>query len=292
MTAVSAKNPMRPVNWRWQRAQSIFNRTGIAASRSYDTPIGFHWIKRAVACIRAMNLARDEAAMARVAEEYPDIYWAYWIYDAPSSQQRYSIEAHLLAEDTFKRIADLCGTSADVIEAYEALFFNVLSKLRNRLYITNCVFGASVSNGLAYREQDVLWKMYGYFLGPKVLDAVETQFISPTRCTNSDQVGDVLRDDAIGSLKLKTAMAARTAPVAGHQFEILELFAKFVEIESSTGRTTTGQGALVNHIQLMINELPVRRDFRVALPESAVEDGYYASDIPADSEFSEIVQQS
>ena len=170
---------------------------------------------------------------------------------------KYAIEAYLLARSESWQIAQHTGFTESAIDAYEAVFFNVRPKIEQKGYIVHKVLGPAVQQGLADREYDLLWKMYGYFLGPHVLAAIETRFSSPLWCDSPDGVGDAIQDDAISTLKLRAAIAAKTVPVnGGTQMALLEQFTKFVEVERNTDSAGKAQSAIMGHIGAMMTALP------------------------------------
>ncbi len=255
--AIAGNNPFRPADWRWQRAKEIHEGEGPMASRRRDGLQGNKWIRRAVDYLTAEAAATSDAQRVALADGYTDIFWAVWAWQAQANPQRHSIEAHLLARETNYEIGYRCGVAPSVVEAYEALFFNVREKLHHRQYILNCVMGPAIHRGLSEREYDLLWKLYGYFLGPYIVDALESKFSNPVWCGTPEAVGAAVLDDAIGTLKLKAAIAAKTVPVNQHtQLALMEQFTKFVEVERNTDSAGQAQEQILDHIAAMMTTLP------------------------------------
>jgi len=261
---IAAGNPFRPADWRWQRAKEIVDGDGPATTRRRDEVVGYKWINRAVNFIRAYDECEQDSERAILAEQRPDIFWAHWAWVSTTSPQKDSIEAHILAREEDHEIAWRCGTKPDVITAYEALFFNVRDKLQHKQYILHCVMGEAVQRGLSEREYDLLWKMYGYFIGPYVLDALESKFSNPVWCGTPDGVGAAVLDDAVGTLKLKAALAAKTVQVNSHtQLALMDQFTKFVEVERNTDSAGKSQEQILDHISAMMTTLPFNVGGRV-----------------------------
>jgi len=255
---IMASNPFRPADWMWQRAVEIVDRDGPRASRKRDGLKGFKWINKAVSFLRAYQRAsEDEAALARLATKRPHIFWAHTAWSSATNVQKHLIEAHLLARTDDFSIAFRCDMDPAVITAYEALFFNVKEKLEHRSYILNCVMGPAIHRGLSEREHDLLWKLYGYFLGPYIVDALESKFANPVWCGTPDAVGASVLDDAVSTLKLKAALAAKTVSVnQGTQLALMEQFTKFVEVERNTDSAGKAQEQVLDHIHAMMTTLP------------------------------------
>lgn len=253
---VAYDNPLRPVDWKWQRAVAIYENIGAAASRRRDTPNGHAWIKRAKSFKTDIENARTDAMREQVAYNYRDIFWAHWIW-ASENPMKYSLEAHILARENNFEIGYRCGVAPDVVEAYEQLFFNVRERIHHRKYILNVVIGVAAHRGLSEREYDLLWKLYAYNLGSHVLDALEDKFANPMWCGTPDGVGAAIQDDAIGTLKLKAALAAKTVQVNSHtQLALLEQFTKFVEVERNTDSTGKAAEQILENIQAMMITIP------------------------------------
>jgi len=262
----AAQNPFRPADWRWQRATALFEGTpgAMAANRRLDGPDGFTWINTALRFLREYNTARTETARARLSERRPGLFWAYWIWRS-TNPLKHVIEAQLLARSSAYSIGYRCNTAPDVINAYEAMFFNVNDKIQHRSYILNCVIGPAIHRGLTEREYDLLWKLYGYFLGPAIVDALEGKFANPTWCGTPTAVGAAVMDDAISTLKLKAAIATKTVKVDQYtQLAIMDAFTKFVEIERTTDSAGKAQEQILDHISAMMTTLPFNVGGRVA----------------------------
>lgn len=253
---IAAYNPMRQVDWKWQRAVAIHEGSGMTTTRRRDTPQGHAWIQRAYRFKNDLENARTDAARETVADNHYDIFWAHWIWSS-ENPMKYSIEAHILAREDNFEIGFRCGAAPAVVEAYEQLFFNVREKLQHRKYIANVVMGPAVHRGLSEREFDLLWKLYGYNIGSHVLDALEDKFANPMWCGTPDGVGAAIQDDAISTLKLKSALAAKTVAVNGHtQLALLEQFTKFVEVERNTDSSGKAAEQILENIQAMMITLP------------------------------------
>lgn len=253
---IAAHNPMRQVDWKWQRAVAIYEGVGPSATRRRDTPEGHAWIQRAKRFKDEYEAARTPLQQETVADNHFDIFWAHWIWTS-ENPMKYSLEAHILAREDNFEIGFRCGLAPDVVEAYEQLFFNVRDKLHHRKYIVNVVLGPAVHRGLSEREFDLLWKLYAYNIGPHVLDALEDKFANPIWCGTPDGVGAAIQDDAISTLKLKSALAAKTVSVNSHtQLALLEQFTKFVEVERNTDSSGKAAEQILENIQAMMITLP------------------------------------
>lgn len=251
----AAANPLRPPDWAWYRAQHIHDGLGPPTTRRRDGATGYTWIRKASRYLAAAATFSDQAGYLQLSELYPEIFWALQLRSTVT-HQRHAVEAYILSRQDDYDIGFRCGIPERVVHAYEALFFNVRDKLDHVSYILHVVIG-DIQRGINPSAFFQLWKLYGYFCGPRMLAAIESRFVSPTWCNGPDDVGGTLADDAIGTLKLQSALAAKSIPVDNAtRMSLLEQFTAFVGIE----RTTDGQGraqeALQNCILEMLKGLP------------------------------------
>ena len=107
------------------------------------------------------------------------------------------------------------------------------------------------------REYDILWKLYAYFYGPEMLQAVSHRFVNPTWVATQDTVATAVEADAISTLKLKAMLAAKTVPVNSQtQMGLIDAFTKFVEVERMSDSTHKAESQLMDHVVAMMQGLP------------------------------------
>lgn len=224
-------NGLRPVDWRWQRACQLADQ-GRSCQRRYDD----HWVSEAVAWKRLVNRGLDEDAEIALAERFPAIFFAHHIRE-DSLSDRYTIEARLLARQTPQEIAQRIPVAPEVIEAYAAMYFDVGNRLDYPDFIVTRVIGEAIWSGLADRPHDVLWKLWGYFVGPVILDSLIYTMAAPTWLTSTAQVPAFVADDIRLNLQTKAAMGVRGWKTNSfNQGQLVELYLKGVEIEKLSGR--------------------------------------------------------
>lgn len=226
-------NPLRPVDWRWERAR-ILREQKLKFSK-YDDK----WVKLAYKFQLALMGCKDDIDRFELLEKNPTIYFAYVLKGQAQPEAKLyiksEIEARLLSRQSYDEIAKKCSCTPETIDAFENLFFNINDRLDNPTYIVHQVMGPAIHRGLYQREYDLLWKLYGYFCGPLVIDALTTTFTNPVRPGNSDQVDSMFVDDTRSTMRRKAALAARSISVTDMtQLAILEMYTKFLEIEKDT----------------------------------------------------------
>jgi hypothetical protein len=250
-------NPRRATNWRWLRAVQI-DGGGSRASRALDGPEGFKWIRRASRLKRRYEEAGNRPElMYRLVQYDRAMFWAHSIWLDDKAPTRWAFEARILAGESDLEIAERLGTDPEIVEAYEAVFFQVREMLQRRDYIVNVVMAAAVTRGLSERQYDLLWKMFGYHGGPHVLDAVISKFTPIAKPDSADGVGQFFQEFAVNTVKHKAAIATLTVPINLHtQLALIESFVKYVEIEKGSENATKAHSTIVENIGAMLGALP------------------------------------
>jgi len=214
MIAFLASNPWRLPHWPWLRAMHIVEGgPGTTPRRDGQTRI---WIKRAIEFRTASDECRNDGQRLALAVDFPEIFWAHRLWQDNGQPTKWAIEAYILARASNREIAARNGCSVEIIEAYQQLFFNVREKLNHREYVLHTVIGESLHRGLTEDAYDVLWKLFGYFGGPHVVDALIAPVASPTQPMQPEDVSGFFRDTTLKVLKEKAALAALLVPATEH----------------------------------------------------------------------------
>ncbi len=247
-------HPYRLTNWRWERARFLRENNNRALSKSNEDSVVIEAHKFQTGLFKC----RDEVDHCLLAEKYPDIYYAYDIWDqdeleiGTTNPARFEIEARILACQPLAEIADRVCAPLNAIIYYEKLFFNVTDRIEKPGYILHQVIGPSVHKGLSDRHYDVLWKLYGYFYGPVVLDSLITTCQSPSKLQDPKQLDEFFANDARSSIRRKSAVAARTMPINSYtQIPIIELHAKMLELETDKGEDQSHNLIMANIGEMM-----------------------------------------
>lgn len=255
MSSFNAKNPMRPPNWRWERALYLRN-TGRTRTNSED-----EWIRQAIRFQAAMERNTDPIDQMEVAEAYPDIYYASSLYRRQGAQEaknplRYAIEARILADQTDAEIAQAAGVDPSLIFWYEKLFFNVREKLLSHDYILTVAIGPAIYTGMNEREYDLLWKVFGYIYGPKVLEAFIKGTTKQFRPKDDEETEAAIVADIKHSLRRKAMVAARTFAINNFsQSELLNVYSRFLEIEKE-GESGSAKDFFLTNVGNILARMP------------------------------------
>ena len=252
-------NPKRATNWRWQRAVQI-DSGGPRASRAMDGEDGFAWIRRASRLKRRYEQAGNRPDMMyRLVQYDRTMFWAHSLWMDEKAPTRWALEARILAGENNLEIAERLGTDPEIIEAYEAVFFQVREMLHRRDYVVNVVMAEAVTRGLSERQYDLLWKMFAYHGGSHVLDAVISKFSPIAKPDGPDGVSQFFQEFAVNTVKHKAAIATLTVPINTHtQLALIESFVKYVEIEKNSENAGKAHSTIVENIGAMLGALPFK----------------------------------
>jgi hypothetical protein len=284
----SARNPRRPVDWRWQRA-AIAATGEYPLSRRRD---GDTWVARATKFIREHENCETELDLAALSERHPILYWAHDLWytrDDSGNPVRSEVEARLLADDEPDNIARRVATEVEVIEAYERLFFNVRERLCNRGYLMHCVLGPSIHLGFQASEYDLIWKLFAVLGGPLAVDLMIDQSVGHARPDRASDLKYFVADVAQNDLRRVAMLALKTLRINNfNAMEIIDKFLKLVELERAGG---AGAGiateAVKQNVHAMLVSLPFtvgRRLIHVDAPPLERYDG-----LPAELRYEEVM---
>jgi len=248
LTEFSPRNPFRVPQWRWERARNVVEDNSPLSRRMDDNAV-----RRAVHFRRRLELCNTPQDVALLEMEESPMFWAYEIFSA--RQESYQglkneLEARILAQDTPEHVASRCCISPLAVKAYEEVFFNVTDRIQNTGYILHQVIGPRLHRGLQARDYAELWKLFGYFGGPIVLNMMIDQCVDPQRPVQSADLVNFVKDHTTKTLTRQAAVAAQTLTINPFsQTEILDLFTKLLAIDKQAGPGTTGadssyQGAI------------------------------------------------
>lgn len=146
------------------------------------------------------------------------------------------------------------GVPMKAIRAYKELFFDVEDKINQKSYIEHYVIGSDIQN-LQEDNYETIWKLFGYHLGPKVLQAIVSRTVNPRYCQSADSVNASLKEDIMGSFQIACAVASKH-PAGGTAAtkHLTGLFAKFMEVDKMEDLSSSSN-QLIEHIKALIGSL-------------------------------------
>ena len=250
-------NPLRSPAWPWLRAVSIVSDGAPNVSANVDSRAGCRRVRPLLPFLRALQSVSSDRQKIELMSENPTLFWAHSIYAQPDAPAKWLIEARLLARESDMEIAARLGCTPDIIKCYHDTFFDVREKLDFRDYILHAVFGEAIYRGLHERQHDLLWKMFGYFGGPYVIDAVSSRLINATWANTPADAASFFQDAALNVMKHKAAVAAITVPINSEtNLDLIGAFVKYVEIERTTESQGQAKDQIIDNIQKAMELIP------------------------------------
>jgi hypothetical protein len=147
-------------------------------------------------------------------KRWPEITAAHELYMSPHpALLRKEIEARFLSKEPIESIARKTGYTAEQLQMYERLFYNVTDRLHNRSYITQHAIGENCHVGINQRDYEVLWKHTGFNLGPAALDTVIYKSFDAAPPSRMEEVAVLASHLARQHLAVKSLFSALNVPV-------------------------------------------------------------------------------
>jgi hypothetical protein len=205
----------------------------------------------------------DDIEHLYLSERMGDLYEAWTMYQSTQvkANMRWEIEARLLARQTTAEIASKTGTRESIIAIYSQIFFDVQSRLESPGWITHVVIGDAFNRSVD-KQPDGLWKLFGYWGGPFVLDSLIYRFNCPVWLESYKFVPGFIADDIRGQMQTKAMLAIRSMPVNWQtQIEIMNLYYRMMELENNTDAIAAGGAeSFKSSIAAFMNSIPWTRD--------------------------------
>ena len=234
-------------DWRWLRARRLADNN-LTPSRSRDDRFvqqAWRFVKR----LRKLDIRAEE----RLANDCPELYEAFKVYDDTQSGTRWVFEASVMADRPVDEMAQYLRTSTGMLELYEKLFFDVRDALENRGCIISNVLMPVMTNSVSSRDPDVFWKAIAYFGGwEAVIGSWEIGHASPEAIAffNRANHQKVTKNayDALHTMQLHSMNAHEAVKAVQEQ----------QRLDHETGTPTTGDpaqeamGALLLAMQLSV----------------------------------------
>ena len=188
-------------SWRWDTAKSAIESTCFCPIDDRAVLAARRFLNRWASCRTAFDLDL-------VATQMPNVFGAFTIYDE-EGVTRHALEARILANESVHRIAAKTGFSAQVLQTYEDVFFDVRERLTQVDFILNQVIDRETRDRQDDTPYFVSWKVFGYLGGEAVLDSLMNSAPIARRPTNPDEVDAFLNQETQRSLRQKMAQAVQ-----------------------------------------------------------------------------------
>jgi hypothetical protein len=156
--------PRRPIDWCWRAARRIVDELRRSPGKR-----GNPRISETVRFLRARERCKSDRGREAVQLRWFGISGALRLYDE-AGHRLWEIQARILAGQSDEAIGTLCGVPAEVIDWYEALFFQVRENLHAHDWVHLRAIGTRVGSVAKYPDLATLWRGMAYTGGELVLD--------------------------------------------------------------------------------------------------------------------------
>jgi hypothetical protein len=160
--APPADDRRRPLDWRWELARHILDTRGWFARRFAD-----EWVRRALDYLKAYcrcALMEDYLALGRNMPA-PDGALELLV-NGDFALTKWLVEARLLTGEPLPEVARKSDLAVEVVEAYEALFFQVADRLDDRAWVAEAVLQGTLNQRVPPYQLPLLWREHAYRGGP------------------------------------------------------------------------------------------------------------------------------
>jgi hypothetical protein len=253
----------RPVDWRWLRVGELIATKSKPQRRAdYDHLLDIYSFRE------LQDAARNPGHHIALAAKMPALYEAWRVYNSTKHTCKWEMEARLLTQESIPSVATSMGTNPAVVALYEQCFFNVFDRLESPGFITHQVFGHAVHIGVNERPYDLLWKMYGYWMGAVMLDYVIYMFNAPDHPSSPTVVPAAVDQDISIMSRYNAMMANRRIRVDAHNAEaIMNGYLQLLAIERNVKQGGGSADSLLENVASMLKSIPWQKhipDERIA----------------------------
>jgi hypothetical protein len=209
---IAKLNPLRSPRWRYDRVVKAVQKPGFLFRRSTgdDYPIRLYhrYLTRGAAA------HGDNRQLELLRQEYPDAALVHELYFSRSIELRQILEARLLTDESFAQIANRMGLGESAVRLYSDLFFDVRDRMQATLWVLKIILGSpetrckfNEDGTLTDEQRGLLYRLFAYYGGPLVLDAMVAGISGVTLPQRPDEL-PAWFDSALGQIIRTTATGA------------------------------------------------------------------------------------
>jgi hypothetical protein len=175
---------------------------------------------------------RSPATRDELVNEYPGLYYAYDLFTSDDNERlTHYIQARLLARQTDNMIAAHTGGIPETIRYYEACFYNVRDRFDAKDWVVRHILEGLDEDAEAANDSFASLKLFGYFAGPVMLDAIISGFSHDRAPEDIKEAEEFYEDHFLSSVKRHSSIAIRGfQPDASNVMQLFNLCAKVIEM--------------------------------------------------------------
>jgi hypothetical protein len=161
---------LSPPDWRWRQACRAYNR----GKKYRKRPEDLEWLRPLRELVK---VASGRHPSPRI--PIPDELGVALSFFQSGGQERWQLEARILAGQTDREIAAAMRIPQAVVAAYEQSFFSMRHRLGAVDFVLSEIIGYTPFRGFDEGDWQSLWAFFAYTAGPKMLEVVMS--VSPCR---------------------------------------------------------------------------------------------------------------
>lgn len=248
-------NSRRPLTWRFDRV------TELLEARPKPKPADPRYDDRYVTLARRflgrLLATSDPELQGELFPKNPGLYYAYELHQDVDQERAKFVQACILARMSDEEAAARCGELPATIDWYEAMFFNVRDRLDSPYWIVKNCLGPAAERFLDDHGKQFTTKMFGYFVGPHMLDAWITTFNPNVDWKSMNDFDEVKDMHAAGTIRRRCVTHLQTAEI--NRYNITEFAGLHLRLMEMAKAAKTGEEArtiIETNIAVMLEKLP------------------------------------
>lgn len=265
-------DPFRSPQWRSERVlEMIEAENGPLRPRRFDDSYVRTYRQF---LIRWRNTEEDEEKTF-LFPQAPSLYYAqHWHYH-PDPEWRTLLQARILTRASDQDIAEAFGTLPDSVFWYETIFFNVRDRLNCHDWIVKSILGTALTRSthrdgsLTDQQRDLVYKLFGYFGGPLVLNVMISGFDAASFPKKSSEIANWFDNSLKMLLRSRAAAAARIFEI--NRYNVMQLFELSLGVMNHDFAAKGAAGGAQNELQQNIEALMQEIEWGLAYDEESLE---------------------
>jgi len=235
-------SPYRPAAWRQERVLDLAEHLPVPKKphRRRDD----QYVREYYRFLQKFLAQTTEDGRANLFEKNPALFYAHSLHFHPDREWRSIAQGFLLTGDPLEDCADHLDTIPEALDWYEKLFFNVRDRLHAQVWVAKTVLGSAAyraanrGDTVTENQQDLLFKMFGYYGGPLVLTIVVSGHRRGSLPRRAEDITPWYDDTFATLIRNRSTQAAQVFQV--NKFNVMELMQIHVSIMHAERAATAG----------------------------------------------------
>lgn len=208
----------------------------------------------------------DASSLDEIRKAYPDIYWAYTIYDQKYRGPRFHLEALVVAGLSTNEISAYLAIPEEIIISYEKCFFDIREHL-SRENAVRTTIKSRIAGRRGDLDPDPFWKLVALSCGPTALMALWSDgTLEPKEVSQLDEIiAAQIRRNAIKAVTTRNITHENANEVINEYLMLRHEEANLKKIEADVGQsevtnTSDFVAALLSAVQFSVASVSDRTD--------------------------------